>query len=56
MGARAEYEVAFAQGVYRVEEEAKFERYAPLRVVRGDYNTACTASISACSSATSRAA
>lgn len=33
------YEVAFAQGVYRVEEEAKFERYAPLRVVRGDYNT-----------------
>ena len=33
------YEVAFAQGVYRVEEEAKLERYAPLRVVRGDYNT-----------------
>ena len=33
------YEVAFAQGVYKVEEEEKFERYAPLRIVRGDFNT-----------------
>lgn len=33
------YEVAFAQGVYKVEEAPKFERCAPLRVVRGDFNT-----------------
>lgn len=33
------YEVAFAQGVYAVQEAPKHERYAPLRVVRGDFNT-----------------
>ena len=33
------YEVAFAQGVYAIQEAPKHERYAPLRVVRGDFNT-----------------
>lgn len=36
--AKRGYEVAFAQGVYQVEEPAKAERFAPLRVVRGGYN------------------
>ena len=36
------YEVAFAQGVYKVEETPKFERCAPLRVVRGDFKGGLT--------------
>ena len=30
---------SFAQGVYAVQEAPKHERYAPLRVVRRDFNT-----------------
>lgn len=37
--APAGYEVAFAQGVYKVAGEKAEERHAPLRIVRGECNT-----------------